>query len=155
MDCNAVAARHTVADCKKAESSVWEQENYLDADILHPLQYRRTSNAVGMTDFGSPCIARPVVYWHWALAYNLYSAPLCHSRLRELCRHPQDQSSVFSALSSSPPPFVMLGSFGNGCVDFGPVSYRGKPWWLRDENPYVWVGHGPRLVRSKNYTPRS
>ena len=60
MDCNAVAARHIVADCKRAESSV-EQENYLGADSLHPLRYRKMSSAVEMTDFQGPRIARPVV----------------------------------------------------------------------------------------------
>lgn len=60
MDCNAVAARHTVADCKKAERSVG-QEDYLDTDVLRPLRYHRTSNAVEMTGFQSHCIALPVV----------------------------------------------------------------------------------------------
>ena len=60
MDYNAVAARRTAADCKKAESSVG-QKSSLDADILHHLQYRRMSNAVETADFESPCIARLAV----------------------------------------------------------------------------------------------
>ncbi len=63
MDCNAAAARHTVADCKKAESSVG-QEKYLGADIHDPLRYRKTSSAEEMTDSESPRVARPVVEWH-------------------------------------------------------------------------------------------
>ena len=129
MDCNAAAARHTVADCKRAENSVGE-EKYLGADIPDPLRYHKKSSAVEMTDSESPCVARPLVEWHWALAYNLCSALLCHSHLLGISRYRRDQSSVLYALLSLPQPFVMLGSSENGCGDFGAVNYRETSWWL-------------------------
>lgn len=60
MDCTAAAVRRTVADCRKAENSV-RQGNYLGADILRSLRYRRTSIEVEMTDFESLFVARPAV----------------------------------------------------------------------------------------------
>ena len=137
MDCTAVAARHTVAGCRKDESSIGDQGMHLDADTLQPLQYHKTSNAVEMTDSGNLYIADPVVYWNWALAYNHCSAPLHHSCLRQDFRHPQDQSSAFSALMRFRPVFVNLVQSGNGFVDLGPTSCRGKPWWLGDNSRCV------------------
>ena len=71
-----------------------------------------------------------------------------------MARRPRDQSSVFPALSSFPPPSVMLESSENGCVDFGTVSYKEKPWWFSDSSRYVWACHRSWLVKFKNYTPR-
>ena len=59
MDCNAVAARHTAEDYKKAEN-LMAQEECLGADIL-PLRYRKTLNGVERMDFESLGRARPVV----------------------------------------------------------------------------------------------
>lgn len=56
---------------------------------------------------------------------------------------------MFSALSNSPQPFVTLGSSENGCVDFGLVSYREKPWRLGNNRRYAWVYHRPCLFRLK------
>ena len=137
MDCTAVAARHTVAGGSKGESSIGDQGTCLDADTLQGLQYHKTSNAAEMTDSGNLYIADLVVYWNRALAYKHCSALLHHSRLREDFRHPRDQSSGFSALMRFRQALVNLVKSGNGCVDLGPASCRGKPWWLGDNNGYI------------------
>ena len=49
----------------------------------------------------------------------------------------------------------MLERSQNGCVEFGTVSYRGKPWWLGYNSRYVWACHRPWLVKFNNFTPRT